>query len=43
MVDVLVSADQIDVIGGRPRADVTLSSGSKGDRGSYILVGAGLF
>lgn len=41
MVDVLVSADQIDVIGGRPRADVTLSSGSKGDRGSYILVGAG--
>lgn len=41
MVDVLLSSDNIDVIGGTPRAEVTLSTGSKGERGSYILVGAG--
>lgn len=41
MVDVLLSSEEIDVLGGASAVNVSLSSGAKGDRGSYILVGAG--
>jgi hypothetical protein len=41
MVDVLLSSDNIDVLGGTPQVNVNLSSGSRGQRGNYILVGSG--
>lgn len=41
MVDILLASDSIDVLGGSQKVNVSLTSGSKGDRGSYILVGSG--
>lgn len=41
MVDILLSSDSIDVLGGTQKVNVSLSSGSRGNRGSYILVGSG--
>ena len=41
MVDVLVSSESIDVIGGAPRVNVDVNLGSTGERGSNIFVGAG--
>lgn len=41
MVDILLSSDSIDVLGGTPKVNVSLNSGSRGQRGNYILVGSG--
>jgi hypothetical protein len=41
MVDVLLSSENIDVLGGSPRVDVNLNFGRIGERGSYIFVGSG--
>lgn len=41
MVNVLLSSDSVDVVGGKTRVDVNVSLGEKGDRGSYIFVGPG--
>jgi hypothetical protein len=41
MVDVLLSSESIDVLGGSPRVDVNLNFGRIGERGSYIFVGSG--
>jgi hypothetical protein len=41
MVDVLLSSDNIDVLGGSPRVEVDVDLGSVGQRGSNIFVGAG--
>jgi hypothetical protein len=41
MVDVLLSEESIDVIGGAPRVNVDINFGASGDRGSNIFVGAG--
>jgi hypothetical protein len=41
MVDVLLSSESIDVLGGSPRVDVNLNFGRIGERGSNIFVGSG--
>jgi hypothetical protein len=41
MVDILLSSESIDVIGGAPRTEVDIDLGAVGDRGSNIFVGAG--
>jgi hypothetical protein len=41
MVDILLSSENIDVLGGSPRVDVNLSFGKIGERGSLIFVGSG--
>lgn len=41
MVDVLLSSDSIDVLGGAPTVNVDVSIGLTGDRGSHIFVGPG--
>lgn len=41
MVDVLLASEDIDVIGGSSKVNLTVNSGTTGDRGSFIFVGAG--
>jgi hypothetical protein len=41
MVDVLLSSDSIDVLGGTSKVNVDVSLGQQGKRGSYIFVGSG--
>jgi hypothetical protein len=41
MVDILLSSDRIDVLGGAVRSDVNIEVGPRGERGSNIFVGPG--
>jgi hypothetical protein len=41
MVDVLLSSENIDILGGSTRIDTDVNIGSIGDRGSNIFVGTG--
>lgn len=41
MADVILSSEDLTVLGGPSSIDVNLSIGPEGDRGSYILVGYG--
>lgn len=41
MVDVLLSSENIDILGGIARVDTDVNIGSSGDRGSNIFVGTG--
>lgn len=41
MVDVLLSSENIDILGGSSRVDTDVNIGSTGDRGSNIFVGSG--
>jgi hypothetical protein len=41
MVDILLSSESIDVLGGSPRVNVNLDFGSVGERGSFIFAGSG--
>jgi hypothetical protein len=41
MVDILLSSENIDVLGGSPRVNVNLDFGRIGERGSFIFVGSG--
>jgi len=41
VVDILLSSDNVDVIGGASRTDVDIEIGPVGDRGSNIFVGPG--
>lgn len=41
MVDVLLSSENIDILGGSARVETDVNIGSSGDRGSNIFVGSG--